>query len=193
MLPYVADLRQRKKHETRRAIMYAALDLFARHGFDHVTVEQIADQANVAPRTFFRYFDTKAAACFGFTGEFLQEIAESDDVLGTNEAQVRDYAARVRADPRFYETQMRLALTHPQVRVKRLEILLAFDDAVAAGLMRECPGLDETTARLAAYVPTHVVPAVMESWYLAGAHPGGPDWDTPLAAVRRAVEALVAR
>ena len=77
------------------------------------------------------------------------------------------------------------------MRVKRLEILLQFDDAVAEGLLRERPGIDPALARLAAYPPTHVVPAVMESWYLAGAPAQGPDFEVPLAAARRAVEALL--
>ena len=65
------------------------------------------------------------------------------------------------ADPAFYATQVRLTMEHPQVRTKRLEILLAFDDAVAEGLMRERPGIDPALARLAAYLPTHTVPATM--------------------------------
>jgi AcrR family transcriptional regulator len=186
-------LRERKKQETRRRLMYAALELFGRDGFEHVTIEQIAERADVAPRTFFRYFDSKAAACFGFTGTFLEELAAASDPVVTNEAQTRDYAERVRSDPAFYETQVRLALTHPQVRVKRLEILLAFDDAVAAGLMRKHPGLDQATARLAAYIPTHVIPAVMESWVLDGADSAGPEWERPLAAAHAAVDVLIAR
>ncbi|HZQ82585.1 MAG TPA: TetR family transcriptional regulator [Gaiellaceae bacterium] len=188
-----SGLRERKKHETRRRLMYSALELFTEHGYDRVTVEHIAERADVAPRTFFRYFDSKASACFGFTGPSLEQIKASDDVIGTNERQVRDYARRVREDPAFYATQIHLAVEHPQVRVKRLEVLLAFDDAVAEGLMREHPGLDPATARLAAYVPTHVIPAVMESWYLTGADPKGPDWDEPLAAAREVVRTLVAR
>lgn len=193
-MPFVTEtLRERKKQETRRRLMYAALELFTEHGYDNVTVEQIAERADVAPRTFFRYFDSKAAACFGFTGNFLDRMAVADDPLTENELQIRDYADRVRADPAFYETQVRLALTHPRVRVKRLEILLAFDDAVADSLMRQHPGLDPAVARLAAYIPTHVIPAVMESWYLAGAPRPGPDFDAPLAAARAAVEALIDR
>jgi AcrR family transcriptional regulator len=187
----MANLRERKKLQTRRALMHSALGLFSEHGFDNVTVEEIAAVADVSTRTFFRYFSSKADACFGFSGEALEDMRASNDVLATNEAQIRNYGRRVATDPAFYATQIRLALEHPQVRVKRLEILLAFDDAVAEGLMRERPGIDPALARLAAYLPTHVVPTTMETWYLAGAPAGGPDFEVPLAAARRAVDALL--
>ena len=188
-----SNLRERKKHETRQGLMYAALELFTDHGFDHVTVEQIAAQANVSTRTFFRYFPTKADACFGIAAIALEEVVNSRDVLGTTERQIRGYAARVVADPEFYATQTRLSLGHPQVRVRRLEVLLAFDDALAAGFMREQPGLDPVIARLAAYLPTHLLPATMESWVLAGAPPDGPDWEPGLAKMRQAVLHLLGR
>jgi len=187
----VANLRERKKLQTRRSLTYAALGLFSEHGYDNVTVDEIAAVADVSTRTFFRYFTSKAEACFGFAGEALEVMRASDDVLSTNEAQIRNYSTRVAADPVFYATQVRLTMEHPQVRLKRLEILLAFDDAVAEGLTRERPGIDPALARLAAYLPTHVVPATMESWYLAGAPSEGPDFEVPLAAARRAVEALL--
>jgi AcrR family transcriptional regulator len=175
------------------SLMYAALELFTEHGYDRVTIEQIAERANVATRTFHRYFDSKASACFGFVGEMLDDVRASPDVLETTIAQIRDYAARVAVDPGFYATQVRLTLEHPQVRVKRLEILLAFDDAVAAGLQRERPGLDGVRARLAAFAATHLVPAVMETWVLEGAPGPGPDWEEPLAAMERVVAQLLGR
>ena len=52
-------LRERKKLKTRHAIQDAALELFEAASFDAVTVDQIADRAEVAPATVYRYFPTK--------------------------------------------------------------------------------------------------------------------------------------
>lgn len=54
-------LRERKKRLTREAVRSAAFELFERNGYAHTTVEQIAEVAEISPRTFFRYFPNKAA------------------------------------------------------------------------------------------------------------------------------------
>ena len=48
-------------HATRRAIRRAALALFKSQGYAATTVEQIAQAADVAPMTVYRYFGTKEA------------------------------------------------------------------------------------------------------------------------------------
>jgi len=57
-------LRERKKKQRRRAIVEAAWDLFRDKGYDATTVDEIAERAQIARRTFFRYFPTKEAVVF---------------------------------------------------------------------------------------------------------------------------------
>ncbi|WP_133915104.1 acyl-CoA-like ligand-binding transcription factor [Streptomyces sp. NBC_00582] len=52
-------LRERKKQQTRERIRREAYRLFAEHGYEATTVDQIAEAAEVSPSTFFRYFPTK--------------------------------------------------------------------------------------------------------------------------------------
>jgi AcrR family transcriptional regulator len=63
--PVALGRRDRKKSATRRALRSAALRLVAERGFAHVTVEDIAEAADVSTRTFFNYFPTKESAVVG--------------------------------------------------------------------------------------------------------------------------------
>jgi AcrR family transcriptional regulator len=59
-----ASLRSRKKQRTRQEIADAALLLFAKRGFDAVTVADIARAAEVSEQTVYNYFKTKESLVF---------------------------------------------------------------------------------------------------------------------------------
>jgi len=68
--------RERKKRETRQALADAALRLALEKGPDHVTVEEIAEAADVSVRTFFNYFPHKEHAILGRNPEHLEQALE---------------------------------------------------------------------------------------------------------------------
>ena len=60
-------LRDRKRIETRHRIADSARSLALEQDIDHTTIEQIAARADISPRTFFNYFDSKEDAVLGHT------------------------------------------------------------------------------------------------------------------------------
>jgi len=55
----VVTLRQRNRLNAMRLTQRTALPMFVRHGFDDVTVGEIANAVEMAPSTLYRHFDTK--------------------------------------------------------------------------------------------------------------------------------------
>jgi AcrR family transcriptional regulator len=83
----LTGLRERKKLQTRAALIDAAAELCVRQGYDNTTVEQIAAAADVAPRTFSRYFPNKESVVAAITDDLddLMAAAVEKQPLGITE------------------------------------------------------------------------------------------------------------
>jgi AcrR family transcriptional regulator len=68
--------RERRKREVRERIVEAAMKRFVRQGFEATTVDQIAEDADVAQKTFFNYFPTKQALFHQLAAERIDEFCQ---------------------------------------------------------------------------------------------------------------------
>lgn len=116
-------LREQRKRSTRQQLELAALRLFARDGFDATTVEAIAAEAQVSPRTFFRYFATK------------DEVLDAGREL--RQARVREVAASVPAELSDLDAAIEvLALVAADFEAERDTMLLRRQAAVSSSALR---------------------------------------------------------
>lgn len=64
-----ASRMERKKEKTRQKIVSVALKLFKQQGFDATTMEQIAEEVDIAKGTLYNYFPVKEA----ILGEYIRQ------------------------------------------------------------------------------------------------------------------------
>src|SRR5258708_1989167 len=124
-------LREIKKRRTRQALIDSAMRLYREKGFDRVTVADIAHQAEVAPRTFFGYFETKEDVFLGLCDDRLQSLAEAtaDDVgADRGDPEARVVAAAITAAIRIAAAA---AIVEPK---RRRQIAERVFELLASGL-----------------------------------------------------------
>ena len=90
--------RERRRRELHERILEAAIALFQRKGFGATTALEIANNADVAEKTFYNHFPTKQHLIEELAGRSLQAtvelIAEVRRLPGTTADQLRHFAGR---------------------------------------------------------------------------------------------------
>src|ERR1700737_4805530 len=105
--PNLHKLRRSKTHE---ALRQAALKRFASEGFGNVTVEQLAQEAGVTERTFFRHFPSKEAVLFQDYDTHLEWLAEALSQRPASESLFDAVLASVASFPHDVEVVRQAAL-----------------------------------------------------------------------------------
>ena len=72
----------RRRSTTRGDIADVAIDLFSAHGFDAVSVDDVAEAAGIARRTLFRYYASKNAIPWGDFDTHLEHLSDLLDDVG---------------------------------------------------------------------------------------------------------------
>ena len=146
--PNDLSLRERKKRQTRAALIGAALRLVAERGLECVTVEDISAAADVSVRTFFNYFRNKEDAVTGggvIAGErltrVLREAPSEVSVLAAVRTAMLAEAEAIERDPEELMLVLAIAERTPALKPQ----LIAAGDAVLHDLtsaIGERAGLD---------------------------------------------------
>jgi AcrR family transcriptional regulator len=164
-------LRERKKQATRATLSAVALRLALERGIEQVTVEEIAQAANVSLRTFRNYFPTKAAAIVdlahnradSFVAAFKARSAKEELWSALTEALLALYPEE---PDRSWVERMRLLRNEPGLAAEEYKA----DRAVQARLA------DAIAERTGSTVASDIMPGLTAALVLATAHAALEFW-----------------
>ena len=172
------SLRVRKRQRTRERIATAAAQLVSQNGLSATTADQIAEAADVARATFFRYFESKEyAVAEGFTATWIAAITDAlrrqPPELSVNEALTAAFAeltpgfALVEQNIAEIERQTRDSLS---LRAWTLLCYLNFETAIAEVIAPRLPDLtvDDPRPRLIGALAMAAVRISIDDWLRDG-------------------------
>ena len=179
-------LRERKKQRTRATIVDVAARLCVEQGYEKTTVDQIAAEAEVSPRTFSRYFPNKEAVIWAMVEDAAELIAEA---LGRQPFDITEHEAMVRAHVEVFraaEQDVKPSVSFDRVRGMLLIVNSSPTLGLAAFEFRpEGPTrsvIDAMARRMGVDVEHPAIRVLFDTWAVLmasalsdpGGDPGGP-------------------
>jgi len=103
--------KRKKQTDVRRRILHAALTEFSEKGFHASTIDSIAERADIAKGTIYRYFKTKESIFIALKEDTMTEFVElarkdlstQDDVLKIIESVIKMYLSFFEQNSSFFK------------------------------------------------------------------------------------------
>ncbi|GAA1213290.1 TetR/AcrR family transcriptional regulator [Rhodoglobus aureus] len=177
-------LRDRKRLETRLRIETAAVDIVTTEGLDGATVDMISERADISPRTFFNYFDSKEDAILGIqdVGEVQRAIAsgvasaETDDLVSAIVSTMFQIFGPMAARTQLKTQRMALVKEHPRLLSRQIHQFTQLNSTMSAAVVefltkREAtlPRDPEHVAEIAVATCVASVRIAVKEWIADGA------------------------
>jgi AcrR family transcriptional regulator len=153
----------------RGRLEQAALELYVERGFENTTVAEIAKQAGLTERTFFRYFADKREVLF-WGGDLLKElmvraVASAPDTSAPIDAVGAGLEATVDLFEQRRESVLRrqtVIAANPELQERELIKMASLAAAMAEALRRR--GVKDPAATLSAEAGIAVFRVAFERW-----------------------------
>ena len=150
-------------------LVQAALALFGERGFDETTAEEIARQAGLTERTFFRYFADKREVLFYGANELkdslvrlVVEAPASATPIEAVTAALEGAGTELQARREFAQRRQAVIAANPELRERELIKLANIASAIAEALRER--GTSATTAMLAAETGMTIFRVAVDRW-----------------------------
>lgn len=160
----------RDAEKVRRRLQEAALRLYQTQGYEQTTAADIAAEAGVTQRTFFRHFPDKREVLFGGEDEFIDALTNSvvsaPQALGPLEALLHAFPS---VEPLFIENRpftaprQRIIADHPALQERAQTKARAVMSALTTAFRRR--GVPDRAASLAAQVGMAAFGHAVAAWF----------------------------
>jgi AcrR family transcriptional regulator len=133
-------LRERKKQQTRDTISRVALQLFADRGYDQTTLAEIAEAANIAPRTIFAYFQSKEDILFcheASSYEQLKRTLEERPPGSTTVDALREFISTIAAPDDLTKLRKQIISSNETLRLSMHARSAPMEELIAASVAKD--------------------------------------------------------
>ena len=145
------SLREHKKRQAQAVIEETALRLFQHQGYEHTSIQDIADAVKMSSRTFFRYFASKEEVLFGPMRTVLSDGIRSLQRVASTESPHAALRATFVSLAELYQQQRisfliryQVAMQSPSIASIYLYMLMETEPAICDAL---CSRLETATSR----------------------------------------------